>query len=160
LTGNGEGSSRSSQVSKLEGNTAVAVAMISAKSFGNISLKGFKGLAVDIPLTAAEGFRNVPTLYGEQVSDNGTVTDWKSGAVVGGKVCDPLKPTSPKVNQFQSFFYGMTEGITDIFFQPYKGAREEGALGALKGFGKGTVALATKTGAGESWYHEPRHKRD
>lgn len=43
----------------------------------------------------------------------------------------------------------MTEGVTDIFVQPYKGAKEEGALGALKGFGKGTVALATKTGAGE-----------
>jgi hypothetical protein len=43
----------------------------------------------------------------------------------------------------------MTEGLTDIFAQPYKGARDEGALGALKGFEKGTVALASKPGAGE-----------
>jgi hypothetical protein len=46
----------------------------------------------------------------------------------------------------------MSEGLTDIFVQPYKGAKEEGALGALKGFGKGTVALATKTSSGESSY--------
>ena len=43
----------------------------------------------------------------------------------------------------------MTEGLTDIFVQPYKGARDDGALGALKGFGKGAVALASKPGAGE-----------
>jgi hypothetical protein len=44
----------------------------------------------------------------------------------------------------------MSEGLTDIFVQPYKGAKEEGALGALKGFGKGAAALATKTTSGES----------
>lgn len=44
----------------------------------------------------------------------------------------------------------MTEGLADIFVQPYKGAKEEGALGALKGVGKGTVGIATKTSAGES----------
>ncbi|KAE9377348.1 glycosyltransferase family 1 protein [Stipitochalara longipes BDJ] len=132
LQSNGESSSRSSQVSKSSGSTAGAVAMASAKSFGNFYGKSFKGLAVDIPLAAAEGFKNIPALYGGQIRDNGPVTDWKSGVVVGGK----------------SFFYGMTEGLTDIFVQPYKGARDEGSLGALKGIGKGTVALASKTGAG------------
>lgn len=62
-TGNKEGSSKSSQVSKPEGNTAIAVAMASAKSFGDVFLKGFKGLVVHVPLAAAEGFRNVPALY-------------------------------------------------------------------------------------------------
>lgn len=42
----------------------------------------------------------------------------------------------------------MTEGLTDIFTQPYHGAKEEGAIGAVKGVGKGTVALMTKTGSG------------
>jgi hypothetical protein len=50
-------------VSKPEGNTAIAVAMASAKSFGDVFLKGFKGLVVHVPLAAAEGFRNVPALY-------------------------------------------------------------------------------------------------
>lgn len=44
----------------------------------------------------------------------------------------------------------MSKGLTDIFVQPDKGAKEEGALGAMKGVGKGTVALATKTTSGRS----------
>ena len=48
----------------------------------------------------------------------------------------------------QSFLYGMSEGLTDIFVQPYKGAKEGGALGVVKGVGKGTAALATKTTSG------------
>ena len=67
-------------------NVAGAMALASAKSLGNLGRKGFRGLAVDIPLAAAKGFGNVPAMYGEQVRDNGTVTDWKSGAIVGGKV--------------------------------------------------------------------------
>jgi hypothetical protein len=46
--------------------------------------------------------------------------------------------------------YGLGEGFTDIFVQPYKGARKEGAVGALKGVGKGTVSLMTKTTSGKS----------
>lgn len=42
----------------------------------------------------------------------------------------------------------MSEGLTDIFVQPYKGAKEGGALGVVKGVGKGTAALATKTTSG------------
>ena len=86
LQSNGESSNRGLQVPNHSGNTAGAVALASAKSFGNFYGTSFKGLVVDIPLAAAEGFKNVPALYGEQVRDNGTVTDWKSGAVVGGKV--------------------------------------------------------------------------
>jgi hypothetical protein len=45
--------------------------------------------------------------------------------------------------------YGMGEGLTDIFVQPYKGAKKEGALGALKGVGKGSLSLMTKTTGGK-----------
>jgi hypothetical protein len=45
--------------------------------------------------------------------------------------------------------YGMGEGLSDIFVQPYKGAQKEGTLGAVKGVGKGTVSLITKTGSGK-----------
>lgn len=94
---------------------------------------GFKGLLVDIPLATAEGLRNVPALYGDKVRDHGTVTGWKSGAVVGGK----------------AFMYGMGEGLTDIFTEPYKGGKKEGVVGVAKGVGKGTVTLMTKTTYGE-----------
>ncbi|KAH6677700.1 hypothetical protein B0J14DRAFT_536407 [Halenospora varia] len=141
---NGEGSSRSMSPSTTRGSTARsqspskeksaagAMALASAKSLGNFHGNFFKGMVVDLPYAAAEGLRNVPKLYGEEVRDNGPVTDWKSGAVVGGK----------------TFMYGMSEGLTDIFTKPYKGAKEEGTLGALKGFGKGTSSLVTKTGSG------------
>lgn len=117
-------SSRSHSVSRSEksmdvastpgfGCTAARMAGASAKSFGDLNLKGFKGLMVDIPLATAEGLRNVPALYGDKPRDHGTVTDWKSGALTGGK----------------AFVYGVGEGLTDIFVEPYKGGKKEGALG-------------------------------
>lgn len=41
----------------------------------------------------------------------------------------------------------MGEGLTDIFVQPYKGGKQEGVLGVVKGVGKGSVSLLTKTGS-------------
>lgn len=43
----------------------------------------------------------------------------------------------------------MSEGLTDIVVQPYKGAKKEGTKGAMKGIAKGTVSLATKPLSGE-----------
>lgn len=85
---NGEGSSRQlSRDQRADGHSvAGAMAAASARSLGDLYVKAFKGLAVDIPLATAEGLRNIPALYGEKVRDNGSVTDWKSGAVVGGRV--------------------------------------------------------------------------
>lgn len=128
----GSGSGSSIATGRKKGNVAGKMAAASGKALGDFTLNGFKAATVDIPLACSEGLKNVPALYGEKVRDDGRVTDWKSGAVVGGK----------------SFMYGMSEGLTDIFVQPYKGAQKEGALGALKGVGKGTVSLFTKTGAG------------
>jgi hypothetical protein len=83
-------SSMNSEASRLAGrssaSTAGAMVTASAKSLGDLYVKGFKGLAVDIPLAAAKGLHNVPALYGDEVRDNGRVKDWKSGAIVGGKV--------------------------------------------------------------------------
>ena len=80
-------SSRNSSKSLKEKSAAGAIVLASAKSLGKFHGNFFKGLAVDIPYATAEGLRNAPKLYGEEVRDNGPVTDWKSGAVVGGKVC-------------------------------------------------------------------------
>jgi len=135
LDDNGEGSSRDGGARLQKGessNVGGKMAVASAKSLGDVCVKGVKGLAVDIPLACAQGFQNVPTWYGDEARDYGRVTDWKSGAVAGGK----------------SFMYGMGEGLTDIFVQPYAGAQKEGTLGAVKGVGKGTVSLVTKTASG------------
>ncbi|CAG7940237.1 unnamed protein product [Penicillium nalgiovense] len=108
----------------------VAGSMLGAtmKGFGKFTGTYFKGVVVDIPHAAAEGFRQVPRLYGETPKDYGGVQDWKSGAVVGGR----------------NFVDGMSDGFTGLFTQPVNGAKEDGALGAVKGFAKGTIGLATK----------------
>jgi hypothetical protein len=103
LKDNGEGPSRGTQISRSAGSTAGAMAMASAKGIGNLYAKGFKGLAVDIPLAAAEGFKNVPAFYGEQIRDNGKVTDWKTGAVVGGKVGMLMNTTEAKTKCISPF---------------------------------------------------------
>lgn len=114
-------------------STAGNMVGASLKGFGKFTGAYFKGVVVDIPYAAAEGFRQVPRLYGEEPKQYGTVRDWKSGATMGGK----------------NFVDGMTDGFKGFFSQPIKGAREEGALGAVKGFAKGTIGLATKVPSGK-----------
>ncbi|KAJ5511214.1 UDP-glucuronosyl/UDP-glucosyltransferase [Penicillium expansum] len=109
-------------------SVAGSMAGATMKGFGKFTGSYFKGVVVDIPHAAAEGFRQVPRLYGEKPKDYGAIQDWKSGAIVGGR----------------NFVDGMTDGFTGLFTQPVNGAKEEGALGAVKGFAKGTIGLATK----------------
>ena len=45
---------------------------------------------VDFPLAVAEGFRNVPRLWGRKVKEQEEISGWKSGAAVAGKVHFPL----------------------------------------------------------------------
>jgi hypothetical protein len=89
-TSKADDSSMKSEVSRpaerSSASTAGAMATASAKSLGDLYVKGIKGLAVDIPLAAAKGLHNVPALYGDEVRDNRKVKDWKSGTIVGGKV--------------------------------------------------------------------------
>lgn len=101
--------------------------------FGKFTATYFKGVVVDIPYAAAEGFRQVPRLYGEQPKEYKAIKDWKTGAIYGGR----------------NFVDGITDGFTDLFTQPVKGAQEEGVAGAAKGFMKGTLGFATKVPSGK-----------
>ncbi|KAH8734160.1 hypothetical protein BGZ61DRAFT_566508 [Ilyonectria robusta] len=118
--------------SEQSGSLAGRMAGASAKSVGKIAPTALKGMVVDIPLAITEGLRSVPRHYGGGVRDHGPVTDAKSGMIVAGK----------------TFAWGFIDGISDIVVQPYKGAKKDGALGAVKGLGKGAMSLATKSGAG------------
>ncbi|KAI6758011.1 hypothetical protein HG531_003836 [Fusarium graminearum] len=104
----------------------------SAKSIGMIGPAALKGMMVDIPLALTEGLKSVPQHYDGGVRDHGPVTGVKSGMVVAGK----------------TLAWGLVDGVCDVLVQPYKGARKEGVLGAVKGFGKGAISLTTKSGAG------------
>ena len=47
-------------------------------------------------------------------------------------------------NAFSTFGNGLLDGITGIIAQPIKGAKQEGALGVLKGIGRGVAGVVTK----------------
>lgn len=113
--------------------TAGNMAGAGLQGFGKFSATYFRGVVVDIPHAAAEGFRRAPQLYGEKPKDYGTVHDWKSGVKVGGK----------------NFVGGMAGGVAGIIKEPLKGALEDGRDGALRGLARGTMGLATKMPSGE-----------
>lgn len=116
--------------------TAAALTTSSASGVGGFFRAYTKGVLLDIPLSAADGLRAVPRLYGEEVKDHEAIRGWKSGAVAGGK----------------GFVTGIAGGMTDLVSQPYKGAAEGGAVGAAKGLGKGTVGFVSKVMSGEYEY--------
>ncbi|KEQ95936.1 glycosyltransferase family 1 protein [Aureobasidium subglaciale EXF-2481] len=103
-----------------------------ARGFGKAGATYLKGSLVDIPFALAEGLRNAPLMYGDKPRDLGTVTDWKSGTAIAGK----------------GLFYGIYDGITGLVTEPVKGAKKEGAVGALKGFGRGLGGIYWKPNAG------------
>lgn len=112
--------------------SAGQLAGASGKSIAMFAPKALKGMTVDIPLALTDGLKNVPRAYGDTVRDHGPVTGFTSGVTVAGK----------------TFAYGFMDGLSGVVVKPYQGAQKEGALGAVKGVGKGLVGLTTKTGAG------------
>lgn len=109
--------------------TVGRMAAAGAKGFGRFNAALFKGAVVDIPLAAAEGFRAVPKLYGEEVRDHGEVTDIQSGFSKAGK----------------NFAFGMADGFSDLFIRPVEDAKKDGAMGFAKGLGKGILGFTSKT---------------
>lgn len=100
----------------------------SAMSLPRLSGHVVKSFLVDTPYAIAEGCRNTPRLYGEHVAPHAPITDWRSGLRVGG----------------HEFGVGMARGGVDLFVQPYRGAREDGARGFVVGVGKGCVGAVVK----------------
>ncbi|GKT83915.1 sterol glucosyltransferase [Colletotrichum tofieldiae] len=113
------------------GSTTGAAMKASASGLGTF-FKSYSKFFLDVPVAVTEGLRVTPKLYGEKVADRAPITDWKSGATVGGK----------------NFVTGIGGGFTDLFYQPYKGGRDGGAAGAALGVGKGVMNMVTKTASG------------
>jgi hypothetical protein len=89
---------------------------------------------VDVPLAASEGFRVLPSLYGDKVDGHQKVKAWKSGAMAGAK----------------GFAIGIGESLIDPFYQPYMGARDGGIRGFTGGIFKGTFGVNAKMTHGKS----------
>jgi len=106
-------------------------AMGTAKGVRRIVGAGLKS-PMDFSLALSKGFHNLPKLYGEEVRQVDRVTGIKSGLTTAGK----------------EFGYGLYDGVTGLFTQPFLGAKNEGAAGFVKGIGKGIVGIQVKPAAG------------
>lgn len=84
---------------------------------------------MDLALAIAQGFHNAPRLYGDNtVRRPLRITGVKSGMKAAGK----------------EFVYGIYDGVTGVVKQPYKGAKENGAVGCIKGLGMGLTGFVLK----------------
>jgi hypothetical protein len=82
---------------------------------------GFTSASFDTIYDLYEGFDNVPGLIGSDTRGKGKITGWKSGFKEGGI----------------GLGYGLWDGIAGLFTEPIVGAKQNGAAGAMVGFGKG-----------------------
>ncbi len=84
---------------------------------------------MDLSMAVAQGFHNAPRLYGDPTVRKPTrVTGMKSGLKAAG----------------EEFLFGIYDGVTGIVVQPYTGARDQGAIGFVKGVGMGLTGFVLK----------------
>jgi hypothetical protein len=84
---------------------------------------------MDLSLAVAQGFHNAPRLYGDQTVRKPTrITGIRSGLKAAG----------------EEFVFGIYDGVTGVVVQPYNGARENGAIGFVKGVGMGLTGFVLK----------------
>ncbi|KAL8917547.1 MAG: hypothetical protein Q9172_005803 [Xanthocarpia lactea] len=84
---------------------------------------------MDLSLAIAQGFHNAPRLYGDTtVRTPMRITGIKSGLRAAG----------------DELIFGVYDGVTGLWLQPYRGARDHGALGLVQGIGKGIGGFVLK----------------
>ena len=84
---------------------------------------------VDISVALAQGFHNAPRLWGDEtVRTPRRITGMKSA----------LRAAR------EELIYGVSDGVSGLAWQPYHGAKEDGALGFVKGIGKGVGGFILK----------------
>ncbi|KAK4200471.1 family 1 putative glycosyltransferase [Triangularia verruculosa] len=119
---------RRSDSSSLHSNPAEEV----AHHVGRGALKSASAIAkapVDLSLALAQGFHNAPRLYGDDtVRRPIRVTGIKSG----------LKAAR------NEFAYGIYDGVTGVVRLPYRGAKEAGVGGFVRGVGMGLTGFVLK----------------
>ena len=84
---------------------------------------------MDLSLAIAQGFHNAPRLYGDTTVRKPTrISGIQSGLRAAG----------------EEFVYGVYDGWTGLVKHPYQGAKTDGALGFVKGMGKGVGGFVLK----------------
>lgn len=128
-----QGSRSSSRRRAVSAAATMEAAVGTTKNVGRIVSTGVKS-PMNFCLGLAKGFRNIPRLYNDDtVRSIEKVTDFNSGVRVAGK----------------EFGFGLYDGISGLVTQPMRGAQKDGAVGLIKGFGKGIGGLIAKPAAGE-----------
>lgn len=112
--------------------TTRAAMSASAHSMGKLVTSSVKGIFVDVPVAAADGFRVVPRFYGVQVTPRDPITGFRNSTAIAGK----------------NFGNSMSDAFKNMVVYTYQGKRDEGALGVAKGLGKGLSSFITNTTAG------------
>lgn len=107
-------------------------AVQTGRSVGRIAEAGMK-VPMEVMMGLSKGFHNIPRLYGDEPRKVEKVTGFSSGLKVAGR----------------EFGQGLYEGFTGLVTEPYKGAKEDGVGGFVKGIGKGMVGIAMKPQAGK-----------
>ncbi|TWU70539.1 hypothetical protein ED733_000755 [Metarhizium rileyi] len=100
-----------------------------SKSVGQTAL-AIARAPTSLALALAQGFHNAPRLYGDDTVRRPTrVSGIRSGLVASRR----------------EFVYGLYDGVTGIVRLPVQGARNEGAVGFLKGTGMGIGGFVLKS---------------
>lgn len=107
-----------------------------AEEFAHEAGHGFKKTGAAIlkspmyfTLAVTQGFHNAPRLYGDEtVRRPPRVTGFHSGIRAGR----------------DEFVYGIHDGVTGVWRQPIRGAKEGGVLGCMRGVGMGIGGLFLK----------------
>ena len=91
--------------------------------------EAFAKVPMDLSLAIAQGFHNAPRLYGDStVRTAPRISGMHSGLRAAGS----------------EFTFGIYDGVTGLFLQPYHGARERGTIGFVQGMGKGLGGFVLK----------------
>ena len=83
---------------------------------------------IDISHAISQGFHNAPRLYGDKIRPTPRITGMHSGLRAAG----------------HEFRFGIYDGVTGLVLQPYRGAKDHGALGLVEGLGKGLGGFIIK----------------
>jgi len=138
--GDGEGPQQGSRPNPTRDNTTLS--KISepeeelADELGREAAFGFRktGHAIarfpmNLTLAVTQGFHNAPRLYGDEtVRRPPRVTGFHSGTRAGR----------------DELVYGVMDGVTGLFTQPYNGAKSNGFVGAVRGVGFGIGGFVLK----------------
>lgn len=127
---------------------AAEVAIGTGKGLGRVLTASMKSPML-IMNGVTRGFHNLPKAYGEEVREYENITGVRSGLRVSAKVCQKsIVALLIVTDAYQSFGYGLGDGLRDLVTKPIDGAAQNGIIGFGTGLAKGIGNAMFKPTAG------------